>query len=71
MCALFVAYGLGARPSLFMSSFTCAARVVPPPNRGFDADVREFIDYTTSRITDEDPLRGLVFYWDSLAHYTF
>ena len=25
---------------------------------------RKFIDYTTSMITDEDPLRGLVFYWD-------
>jgi len=24
--------------------------------------VREFIDYTTSMITDEDPLRGLLFY---------
>jgi len=23
---------------------------------------REFIDYTTSMITDEDPLRGLLFY---------
>ena len=23
---------------------------------------REFIDYTTSIITDEDPLRGLLFY---------
>jgi len=25
---------------------------------------REFIDYTTSMITDEDPLQGLLFYWD-------
>ena len=25
---------------------------------------REFIDYTTSMITDEDPLRGLLFYQD-------
>ena len=24
--------------------------------------VREFIDYKTSMITDEDPLRGLLFY---------
>ena len=26
--------------------------------------VKEFIDYTTSMITDKDPLRGLLFYWD-------
>jgi len=25
-------------------------------------DLREFIDYKTSMITNEDPLRGLVFY---------
>jgi len=24
--------------------------------------MREFIDYTTSMITDEEPLRGLLFY---------
>ena len=26
--------------------------------------MREFIDYTTCMITDEDPLRGLLFYQD-------
>ena len=25
---------------------------------------REFLDYKTSMITDEDPLRGLLFSWD-------
>ena len=27
-----------------------------------EAELREFIDYKTSMITDEDPLRGLLFY---------
>ena len=33
----------------------------------------EFIDYKTSIFTDQDPLRGLLFYQDpvSLTHYTF
>jgi len=33
----------------------------------------EVIDYKTSMITDENPLRGLLFYWISvsLTHYTF
>jgi hypothetical protein len=25
---------------------------------------RDFIDHKTSMITDEDPVRGLLFYWD-------
>jgi hypothetical protein len=29
-----------------------------------DAARGEFIDYKTSLITDEDPLRRLLFYWD-------
>ena len=34
---------------------------------------REFIDYKTSMITDQDPLRGLLFYKDLvfLTHFTF
>ena len=32
---------------------------------------RQFIDYKTSMITDEDPLRGLLFYWDlGFSHTT-
>ena len=32
----------------------------------------EFIDYKTSMITDEDPLRGLLFYQDlGFSIYTF
>jgi len=35
----------------------------------------EWIDYKTSMITDEDPLRGLLLHWDlpevSLTHCTF
>ena len=27
-----------------------------------DSQIREFIDYKTSMVTDEDPLRGLLFY---------
>jgi len=34
--------------------------VIPPTQHPLP--VREFIDYTTSMITDEDPLRGLLFY---------
>jgi len=44
----------------------------PTPICLVNAIGREFIDYKTSMITDEDPLRGLFFYQDlGFSHYTF
>ena len=47
--------GLPSRGMNVGSRATCMPQV---------ASLREFIDYTTSMITDEDPLRGLLFYQD-------
>ena len=35
-----------------------------------DRQIREFIDYKTSMVTDEDPLRGLLFYQSRAFSHT-
>ena len=41
---------------------TAHVTLVPETHADLVLTTREFIDYKTSMITDEDPLRGLLFY---------
>ena len=46
------------------TSFECIFREVRSTQAELGHAEREFISYKTSMITDEDPLRGLLFYLD-------